>query len=385
MKRLILLILIGIIFCYPVLAAEYPIIGGININSSEVTASQFITYLFYIITALGSFLGVVLLIIAGLEWVSAYGDAKVINSAKKKIAAVFTGLAVLFTSYIIINTINPAILNVNIDDISSGYTPIELVVPEGKGIFLYSEVNYITEKDPLNVKSSRVSLTSDSFYRKASSIKINQPDDMTLGAILFADREDDDGKVITGTEFRGSCAYLTNSIPNLDNASGDQNDPPIGQNKLASIIVFAGSAGGGITIYNNYNCQPKVDKYCREVDEDDEYEEPYPCPEPEQYSCSFNITELSSIEDILEDECTVEDKKFEGDILSIGVSGRTGVLLRGLLIKDSEDEPERSCQYFDSKNTTCINMIKYGPFYRTVDGERRSIFSPEEIMVFSLD
>ena len=85
MKRLILLILIGIIFCYPVLAAEYPIIGGININSSEVTASQFITYLFYIITALGSFLGVVLLIIAGLEWVSAYGDAKVINSAKKKL------------------------------------------------------------------------------------------------------------------------------------------------------------------------------------------------------------------------------------------------------------------------------------------------------------
>ena len=385
MKKIIFLILIGFLIFPNIILADYPIIGGININDPDTTASQFITYLFYIITAIGSFLGVVLLIIAGLEWVSAYGDAKVINSAKRKIAAVFTGLAVLFTSYIIINTINPAILNVNIDDISNDYTPIEFVIPEGKGIFLYSEINYETEKDPLNIKSSRASLISDSFYRKTSSIKINQPDDMTLGAILFADREDDDGKVITGTEFRGSCAYLTNSISNLDNASGDQNNPPIGQNTLASIIVFAGRTGGDITIYNNYNCKPKINKYCREAEEsDDDWEEPYPCPPPEEYSCNFRVNEFESIDKILEENCQSEDAGFEGDVLSIAFSGRIGVLLRGQLI-DGEDEVEETCQYIDSKNTTCINMIKYGPFYRTVDGERRSIFSPEEIMIFSLD
>jgi len=384
MKKIIFLILIGIIFCYPVLAADYPIIGGININDPNTTASQFITYLFYIITALGSFLGVVLLIIAGLEWVSAYGDAKVINSAKKKIAAVFTGLAVLFTSYIIINTINPAILNVNIDDISNDYTPIEFVVPEGKGIFLYSKINYETEKDPLNIKNSRASLISDSFYRKTSSIKINQPDDMTLGAILFADREDDEGKIDTGTEFRGKCSYITGSISNLDSASGDQNNPPIGQDALASIIVFAGRAGGGITIYNNYDCKPKINKYCRAKDKDDKWNEPYPCPLPEEYSCSFNLNEFKSIDEVLEENCQSEDTGFEGDILSIAVSGRTGILLRGKII-DGEDEAEETCQYIDSKNTTCINMIKYGPFYKTIDGKRRSVFSPEEIMVFSLD
>lgn len=384
MKRIICLILIGILIFPNITLADYPIVGGVDINGPNTTASQFITYLFYIIIAIGSFLGVVLLIIAGLEWVSAYGDAKAINSAKKKIAAVFTGLTVLFTSYIIINTINPAILNVNIDDISNDDAPSEFVIPEGKGVFLYSDLNYETEKDPLNIKGSKASLISDGFFRKTSSIKINQPDDMTLGAILFADREDD-GNIVPGTEFRGKCSYITGSIPNLDNASGDQNDPPIGQDNLASIILFSGTTGGDITIYNNYNCQAKINKYCREDDEDDDWEEPYPCLEPEEYSCSFNINEFKPISEVLEEDCQSEDGGFKGDILSIGFSGRTGVLLRGLLIKNSEDDPEKICQYFDSKNTTCINMIKYGPFYKTIDGERRSVFSPEEIMVFSLD
>jgi len=383
MKRIILFILIGIIFCSPVLAVDYPVIRGININDPNITASQFIIYLFYLIIAVGSLIGVIILIVAGLEWVSAYGDAKVINSAKKKIAAVFTGLIVLFTSYIVINTINPAILDVNVEGIDDSYTSPELIIPEGSGILLYSETNYITEKDPLNVRSSKTSLIADDFHGKTSSIKINQPPDMTLGAILFADREKD-GKIISGTEFRGKCSYITESIPDLNNSLGDQNNPPIGQNTLASIIVFNGSVGGDITIYSNYNCQPKIDKYCREVDGGNKnWNDPNSCLSPEEYSCSIRINEFKSIEEVIEEDCSSGGTGFKGEILSIAVDGRTGILLRGLV--NDGGETEEICQYFDSKNTTCINMIKYGPFYKTVDGHKGSIFSPEEIMVFSLD
>jgi len=383
MKRIILFILIGIIFCSPVLAVDYPVIRGININDPNITASQFIIYLFYLIIAVGSLIGVIILIVAGLEWVSAYGDAKVINSAKKKIAAVFTGLIVLFTSYIVINTINPAILDVNVEGIDDSYTSPELIIPEGSGILLYSETNYITEKDPLNIRSSKTSLIADGFHGKTSSIKINQPPDMTLGAILFADREKD-GKIISGTEFRGKCSYITESIPDLNNSLGDQNNPPIGQNTLASIIVFNGSVGGDITIYSNYNCQPKIDKYCREVDGGNKnWNDPNSCLSPEEYSCSIRINEFKSIEEIIEEDCSSGGTGFKGEILSIAVDGRTGILLRGLV--NDGGETEEICQYFDSKNTTCINMIKYGPFYKTVDGHKGSIFSPEEIMVFSLD
>jgi len=382
MKRIILFILIGIIFCSPVLAVDYPVIRGININDPNITASQFIIYLFYLIIAVGSLIGVIILIVAGLEWVSAYGDAKVINSAKKKIAAVFTGLIVLFTSYIVINTINPAILDVNVEGIDDSYTSPELIIPEGSGILLYSETNYITEKDPLNIRSSKTSLIADDFHGKTSSIKINQPPDMTLGAILFADREKD-GKIISGTEFRGKCSYITESIPDLNNSLGDQNNPPIGQNTLASIIVFNGSVGGDITIYSNYNCQPKIDKYCREVDGGNKnWNDPNSCLSPEEYSCSIRINEFKSIEEIIEEDCSSGGTGFKGEILSIAVDSRTGILLRGLV--NDGGETEEICQYFDSKNTTCINMIKYGPFYKTVDGQKGSIFSPEEIMVFSL-
>lgn len=383
MKRIILFILIGIVFCSPVLAVDYPVIGGININDPNITASQFIAYLFYLMIAVGSLIGVIVLIVAGLEWVSAYGDAKVINSAKKKITAVFTGLIVLFTSYIVINTLNPAILDVNIESIDDDYKPPEFIIPEGSGILLYSEANYTTEKDPLNVTSSKTSLIADGFHRKTSSIKINQPSDMTLGAILFADREKD-GKIITGTEFRGKCSYITESIPDLNNNLGDQNNPPIGQDTLASIIIFNGSVGGDITIYNNYDCQPKIDKYCREVDKSDKsWNDPNSCPLPEEYSCSIRINEFKSIKEIIEEDCSSGETGFKGEILSIAVDSRTGILLRGLV--NDEGETEEICQYLDSKNTTCINMIKYGPFYRIVDGQKESIFSPEEIMVFSLD
>ncbi|MFA5228340.1 MAG: hypothetical protein WC446_01090 [Candidatus Paceibacterota bacterium] len=386
MKKYIFLILISFFFCFPVTAASYPVIGGIDINSPEVTASQFIVYLFYLVTAIGSVLGVIVLIIAGLEWVSAYGDAKTINSAKKKIITVFSGLALLFSSYIIINTINPAILNINIEKKEGEFNPVEFVIPEGKGIFLYPATNFETSEDPLNIRESRVSLISDGFYKKTSSIKINNPDEMTLGAILFADKQgDEDGKIITGTEFKGRCTYITGDIADLGSSSGDQNSPPIGQNSLASLIVFDGSPGGQITIYNNYNCQNKTNKYCREEDDSDDWVDPFPCPEPEEYSCTFRVDKFTSLEEILKTNCTSGEKSFKGDILSIKVSGRAAVLFRGLLIKDNEEGPEETCQYIDSKNTGCINMIKYGSFYKMIEGENQSVFSPKEIMVFSLN
>ena len=392
MKRVGLLILIGVLFISPVLAAEYPVINGLDINRSDVTASDFVLYLFYLITAIGAFMAVILLIVAGLEWVSAYGDASAINSAKKKIITVFTGLTVLLSSYIVLNTINPQLLNVNIDDMSNQDIQTELVIPEGSGIFLYSEAQYKGES--VTIKSSKTNLIDDNFYRKAASIKINQPNNFKLGAILFGDREVD-GENIPGTEFKGRCSYITSDIHNLDVKSGDQNDPPIGQNNLASLIVFNGSPSGSIGIYSTYNCQPKINKYCREQEECDpeneecdEWEDPYPCLPEEEYFCSLNnINKFTKIEEAIERDCKNDDGEitFKGDILSIGVGDqRKGVLFRGLEIKDN-DEPQEICQYFDSRNNNCINMVKYGPFYRTVDGERRSIFSPEEIMVFSLD
>ncbi len=382
MKRIVFLILIGLLLVSPVLAVEYPVINGIDINRSDVSASDFILYLLYLITAIGSLVAVILLVTAGLEWVSAYGDAKAINSAKKKVAAVFAGLIVLLSSYIILNTINPQLLNINIDDISNQDVQTEPAIPEGSGVILYSDVNYEGEK--LVVKSSKTNTIDDHFYKKAASIKINQPQDFNLGAIIFGDMEVD-GKKIPGAEFKGQCSYVTGDIPDLDVASGDQNNPPIGQDNLASLIVFRGDIGGAsITIYNNYNCQPKTTDYCRVVEEGSNWKDPFPCPPEEEGSCSFSVNKFTNIKEIIEKECTTEEASFKGDILSIKVDKRTGVLLRGLLVQGDEENPQKICQYIDSKNSNCINMIKYGPFYKTVDGQRRSIFAPEEIMLFSL-
>lgn len=383
MKKTIILFLISFLLPLSALAVDYPVIAGIDITSSDITASKFIAYLFYLIIAVGSLLGVIILFIAGLEWVSAYGNAEAINSAKKKIITVFVGMTVLLSSYIAINTINPAILNVNIglEENSSG----EIIIPESKGVFLYKDVNYEPLESKLRIRKSRASLVEEGFYKKTSSIQIKQPTDFSLGAILFGETTDSDENTIPGTEFKGKCSYITGDIPNLNEGSGDQNDPPIGQNNLDSLIVFNGSAGGSIKVYNNYGCKIRTTDYCREVEEDSEWEDPSPCPPEEESSCSFSVSEFTKMEDIIENECTTEEASFKGDILSIEVVGRVGVLFRGLLI-DGEEETKEACQYFDSGGiTSCINMVKYGPFYKIKEGIGTSIFSPREIMLFTLD
>ena len=46
MKKIIFLILIGFLIFPNIILADYPIIGGININDPDTTASQFIPIFF---------------------------------------------------------------------------------------------------------------------------------------------------------------------------------------------------------------------------------------------------------------------------------------------------------------------------------------------------
>ena len=56
-----------------------------------------------------------ILVIAGNELQISSGDPEKVKNAKSKIFNVFLGLAILFTGYILLNTINPSILNIDLE------------------------------------------------------------------------------------------------------------------------------------------------------------------------------------------------------------------------------------------------------------------------------
>lgn len=111
---------------------QYPPIGNITINENT-TAAQFVVYLFSLAISIGAFVAVIMMIMAGIEWITSTGNPSKIESAKGKIANTLFGVAVLIGCYIVLNTINSQLTTVKIDDLYCDHgIVIKVTTPDGK-------------------------------------------------------------------------------------------------------------------------------------------------------------------------------------------------------------------------------------------------------------
>jgi len=108
--------------------------------------SEYIVYLFNFALAMGAVLAFIVIVAAGIKILESRGNPSEISEAKQKIINCFIGLAVLLTSYILLTTINPGIIN--IQNINLGNTGI--TVPIITPIPVVEEIkNYTFEEIPL--------------------------------------------------------------------------------------------------------------------------------------------------------------------------------------------------------------------------------------------
>jgi len=365
-KAIIFLVLLGGIFVSPVLAAiSYPEIAGITI-SNTTTASEYIIYFFNLAIAVGTFIAAVVIAMAGFDYVTSQGEPAKIESAKGKIRNAFLGVIILLASFLILNIINPQLTNIKINNLGKTQSTTTVVIPEGKGIYLYDSPNFSADGKSLILKETAATLAKDTFNNRVQSIKFVNPDNFKFGAVLFADLVS--GKdTITGSDLRGRCSYLLSDLANMDNSSGNENNPPIGNNKLTSILIFKTTSGSAsVNIYNSINCQGKTNDYCRKEDKDT------PCEEDKTKVCT-----LSGGNGFQNIKQTCPD--FKGEVLSIGTSGDVGVLF-----KSEDKEKEGQCQFFQSGNTNCINTVKYSYVYRQDLDIEKMLISPKSFIVFPL-
>ncbi len=347
-KKIFILVSAGIFTISPAYADIN--IPGVNI-SSQTTAAGYIIQFFNLAIIVGALIAVVVLIMAGVNLLTAAGDVGKIEDSKGKIRNVFLGLALLLGSYIFLNIINPQLTQVKINQLSNT-PPSNIQVPEGSGIYLYDSPNFTSANQPLIVTESKPSLVKDNFQGEAKSIKIVNPTTFKFGAVLFSD-----------SDLRGYCSWTADNLTDLSQVAGQENNPPVSD--LQSLYVFKEdpTESATVTIYNTINCQPKSNDYCIQGDRD------YPCETDANKECAISSSDgLQNIRDVC--------PNFKGDVLSVGVGPTVGVLL-----KAADKGAQGGCQFFESESTSCLNVVKYSYVYNPAPGGKNK---PYSIMIFPL-
>ncbi|MFA5431500.1 MAG: pilin [Candidatus Paceibacterota bacterium] len=116
MNKIILVTVFLSFFSSFVFASTYPEIAGITI-SETTTAAEYIIYFFNLLVAIGAFIAVVMVIIAGIEWMTSSGDPGKVGAAKGKIMNTLLGVGILMGGYLILDTINDQLKVINIGDL----------------------------------------------------------------------------------------------------------------------------------------------------------------------------------------------------------------------------------------------------------------------------
>lgn len=92
----------------------YPEIEGFRPETIKTAIPDYVKYIFNFAIWISGLTALVVLIYAGFIYFTSTGSPEKIKDAKERISYAFFGLIILFCSYLILITINPALINLNI-------------------------------------------------------------------------------------------------------------------------------------------------------------------------------------------------------------------------------------------------------------------------------
>lgn len=116
---------------FPVAAADNDLVAGIP---KDASAAELIAYFFNLGVAIGAFIAVVIIVMAGIEWMMSDGNPGKIESAKDKIKNTLLGVAILLGCYLILGVINPELKNIKINKLycTQGIAVMAKITKDGK-------------------------------------------------------------------------------------------------------------------------------------------------------------------------------------------------------------------------------------------------------------
>lgn len=132
---LFLLVLIGtfvISFSVFALELDWPTSpGGIDLNDEQSQTITFlIAYIYEWAMVIGGLATFIALVSAGFQYLTSAGDTGKMGEARKQITSAITGLALLLSTFLILNTINPELTTLDIPEITLSTSVFEPLNPE---------------------------------------------------------------------------------------------------------------------------------------------------------------------------------------------------------------------------------------------------------------
>jgi hypothetical protein len=95
--------------CLPAGVTKTEIDFGGRASFSNI--GDFILVMYKYLVTIASVLSVIMIIVAGVQWITSGGNSESISSAKHRIGGALIGLFIAYMSYFILNTINPNLIN----------------------------------------------------------------------------------------------------------------------------------------------------------------------------------------------------------------------------------------------------------------------------------
>jgi len=160
--------------CLPAGVANTAIKFGGQTKFADI--GQFLITNYNYVLSVAGILAAIMIIVAGAQWVTSGGSSEAIGSAKKRIAGALVGLLIAYLSYAILNTINPALVN--------------LRLPQ----------TFVIRPTALSFSYCSQSPSSTQFADAGSTDKVLKPDDFTKITefpLTIANRE----KLLCGNQY----------------------------------------------------------------------------------------------------------------------------------------------------------------------------------------
>jgi hypothetical protein len=98
--------------CLPAGETVTSISFGGKTNFANV--GEFLKHNYNLALVVAGILASIMIIISGMQWMTAGGNSEMINRSKKRIGGAVIGLLIAYLSYVILNTINPALVNLRL-------------------------------------------------------------------------------------------------------------------------------------------------------------------------------------------------------------------------------------------------------------------------------
>lgn len=204
------------------LEVDYPTIPGTNLVPrvvEETSLPDYVKYIFNFAVWIIGFLAFASVIYGGIRYLTSAGDPSKADDAKKQIFAGIIGLVILFSSWMILNTIDPQLVIFEVPELTTATTTA------GAGVWVCKSAD-VSPESCYSISTSQT--LQEGFDNEVSYVYLGESGTTKYGAIIYEN-----------SDFTGNCQVVTES---RSISSGGSSVTPL--------ILNSSASGPGITLYS---------------------------------------------------------------------------------------------------------------------------------------